>query len=152
MLRMLMLALVSLALAIGAPEVQAQSAPAPDWTPPSREMPMMPLMSELQADWQSALGAWFRGVEQVSGVPTARLRAGGEAGKGSQRAQLARFTSGPVPVAVWTDRNGDERADIIELYRGGGVVVQLIDADYDGKANVIRILDASGGLVRERPM
>lgn len=152
MLRILMLALVSLALAVRAPEARAQTSPSPEWTPPSRDMPMMPRMAELQGDWQSALGAWFRGVEQVSGVPTGRLRAGGEAGKGSERAQLARFTSGPVPVAIWTDRNGDERVDMIELYRAGGVVVQLIDADYDGKANVIRFLDASGGLVREQPM
>ena len=70
----------------------------------------------------------------------------------SDQLQLARFTSGPLPVVVWSDRNGDGRADVVEIYRGGGVVVQLIDADYDGTANVLRIYDGSGKLLRQERM
>ncbi len=135
------------ALFAGVSEAPAQAAP--QWSPPSRDMPAMPSMAALQGDWLSTLGPWFRGVEQVSGVSPTRLRAMGDAKPGSDRAQLVRFSSGPVPVAVWSDRNGDGRLDLLELYRTGAVVIQLIDADYDGQANVMRILDASGTLIRE---
>jgi hypothetical protein len=50
---------------------------------------------------------------------------------------------------VWQDRNGDGRADLLEIYRGSGVIVQLIDADYDGQANVLRVYAADGTLIRE---
>jgi hypothetical protein len=50
---------------------------------------------------------------------------------------------------VWQDRNGDGRADIVEIFRGGGVIVQVIDADYDGQANVLRRYDSGGALLRE---
>lgn len=134
-------------LVVGPAQAHAQ---APEWNPPSRDMPPMPRMAELQGDWQGAAGAWFAGVEQVSGVPADQLRATGEAKPGSDRAQLVRFTSGPLPIAVWTDRNGDERADLIELYRDGTIVVQLIDANYDGQADVLRSYGASGALLHER--
>ena len=52
-------------------------------------------------------------------------------------------------MAVWSDRNGDGKSDMIEIYRGGAVVIQLIDADFDGRANVVREYDSSGSLSRE---
>jgi hypothetical protein len=63
-----------------------------------------------------------------------------------------RFTtaSTPVPVAVWSDRNGDGKSDMIEIYRRGQVAFQLIDADYDGTANVIREYNAAGGVNETR--
>ncbi|CAN5454482.1 hypothetical protein BH24GEM3_BH24GEM3_16640 [soil metagenome] len=149
MLRRLTLVFVALFAAVAmAPELQGQAG-VPQWSPPTREMPAMPLMADLQGDWLSPIAAWFGGVEQLSGVSTARLRAAGEARSGSDRAQFVRFTSGPVPVAAWSDRNGDGRLDMLELYRNGVMVIQVIDADYDGRANVMRVHDASGTLVRE---
>jgi hypothetical protein len=50
---------------------------------------------------------------------------------------------------VWQDRNGDGVADIIEILWSGGVVVQVIDADYNGQANALRTYDASGKLTGE---
>lgn len=149
MLRRLTLAFLALFAALAlAPELHSQAA-VPQWSPPTREMPAMPSMADLQGDWHSAVEPWFRGVEQLSGVSAARLRAVGEAGAGSNRAQFIRFTGGPVPVAAWSDRNGDGRLDMLELYRNGVMVIQVIDADYDGRANVMRVHDASGALVRE---
>ncbi len=149
MLRRLTLALLPVLAAFAlAAEAHGQAA-VPSWSPPTREMPAMPLMAELQGDWLSPVAVWFAGVEELSGVSTARLRAAGEAGAGSDRAQFVRFTSGPVPVAAWSDRNGDGRLDMLELYRNGVMVIQVIDADYDGRANVMRVHDASGALVRE---
>jgi hypothetical protein len=146
----LLLAAVALWGLATAPAAHAQDV---QWSPPSRSMPAMPTMAELGGSgWQSSLGEWFRGIDRVSGVSTGRLRASGEPRRGSEQAQLARFSSGPLPVAVWTDRNGDGRADLIEIYRAGGVIIQLIDADYDGRANVMRVLDASGALLREERM
>lgn len=153
MLRLLSLLIIGVyALTAGPAEARAQTPGTPQWTPPSREMPQMPRMADLQGDWLSSVLAWFRGTEQVTGAAPAGLRAAGEARPGSERAQIVRFTSGPRPVAVWTDRNGDGRLDMLELYRSGTVVVQLIDADFDGNANVVRILDASGALIREERM
>ena len=68
---------------------------------------------------------------------------------GSARAKFIRFSAGPRPVAVWSDRNGDGKCDMLELFRSGAVVVQLVDPDYDGRANVLRLYDASGALARE---
>jgi hypothetical protein len=114
-----------------------------DWTPPSRDMPQMPATSELAGGWRSGLGAWFRGADEgLDGI-----RALGEGG--GARPRMIRFMGGSRPVAAWTDRNGDGRADLVEVYRGGAVAFQLIDADYDGTANVLRVYDASGGLARE---
>lgn len=114
-----------------------------DWSPPSRDMPQMPASSELSGGWRSALAAWFRGTDEgLDGI-----RAMGE-GRGA-RPQMVRFMGGARPVAAWTDRNGDGRADLVEVYRGGALAYQLIDADYDGAANVLRVYDASGALARE---
>jgi hypothetical protein len=122
----------------------AGSAMAQEWTPPSREMPAMPGSASLQGAWRGELAAWFRGADE--GLD--RVRAVGEGG--GARPQLVRFMGGSRPVATWTDRNGDGRADLIEVFRGGAVAYQLIDADYDGHANVLRTYDASGALVREQ--
>lgn len=129
----------------------ATAAPlsAQDWTPPSREMPSMPTMAQLQGDWRTPLGPWFRGVDGLSGVAFSDVRASGETTRGAAQAKFVRFTGGPRQVALWTDRNGDGRADLIEIYRQGTVAVQVIDADYDGTANVLRVYDASGTLARE---
>jgi hypothetical protein len=125
------------------------SAEAQDWRPATRQMPTMPQMSELSGDWLNSSSGWFSGIEAVAGVDPSRLRAVGEARRGSPSAQVVRFNHGPVPAVVWQDRNGDGRADMVEIFRGGGVVVQVVDADYDGQANVLRRYDSGGSLVRE---
>lgn len=130
----------------------AASAQGPDWRPPSRQMPQMPTRAELSGDWLSPRRAWFQGVESISGVAVDRLRAAGEARGGSDVLQVARFMNGPIPAVVWSDRDGDSRADMIEILRAGGVIIQLIDADYDGAANVLRVYNAAGALVREERM
>jgi hypothetical protein len=140
------LVLAPLLTMTGAGELSAQT---PNWRPPSTEMPMMPRAAELQNDWMSANAAWFSGVEAVSGVAPERLRAGGDRRRGSEHLQIVRFGMGPLPVVIWSDRNGDDRADMIEIFRSGGVIIQLIDADYSGRANVLRVYDESGALVRE---
>jgi len=114
-----------------------------EWSPPTRDMPQMPASSELSGGWRGSLGAWFRGADEgLDGI-----RALGEGG--GARPRMVRFMGGARPVASWTDRNGDGRADMVEVYRGGAVAFQLIDADYDGAANVLRVYDASGALARE---
>lgn len=135
-------------LVLGARRLEAQT-PAADWSPPSRSMPSMPAMADLEGNWQGSLGSWFRGLDGVSGVSLASVRAAGETTRGSAQAKFVRFTAGPRQVAVWSDRNGDGRCDQLELYRSGAVVVQLLDPDYDGTANVLRLYDASGALARE---
>lgn len=119
-----------------------------EWTPPSREMPEMPASSQLGGGWRSALGAWFNGAgEGLDGI-----RAVGEEmprGMGAARPRMVRFMGGSRPVAEWRDRNGDGRADMVEVYRGGALAYQLIDSDYNGSANVLRVYDASGALSRE---
>lgn len=132
-------------LVLGAGRADAQT----DWSPPSPQMPQMPAMGELGGGWRSSLGAWFRGVDAVSGVPMARVEAEGETTPGSDRARFVRFTGGSRPVAAWHDRNGDGRTDMVELFRAGAVVVRVIDPDYDGRANVVQLYDDSGALVRE---
>jgi hypothetical protein len=37
----------------------------------------------------------------------------------------------------------------VDVFRRGALAYQLIDADYDGAANVLRVYDASGALARE---
>jgi hypothetical protein len=119
-----------------------------DWTPPSREMPEMPAQAQLDGGWRATLGAWFRGADEGLGG----IRAVGDGAPRSvvnARPQLVRFMGGSRPVAEWTDRNGDGRADKVEVYRGGALVYQLVDSDYNGTANVLRVYDASGALARE---
>lgn len=130
----------------------AQAAPDVQWSPPSRQMPAMPRLSELRGDWLGPRVQWFRGLDRVAELPRERvsgLRPEGEAHDDGEHLQFVRFSDGPIPVAVWSDRNGDRRADLIELYRRGGLIVQLIDADFDGNANVLRFYDMAGTLLRE---
>lgn len=127
-------------------------AQGPDWRPPSRQMPPMPTHADLGGDWLSSRSNWFQGLDNVAGVAASGLRAAGEPTSGTGAIQIARFMHGPIPAVIWSDRNGDARADMIEIYRSGGVIVQLIDVDYDGAANVLRVYDASGALLREEKM
>jgi hypothetical protein len=124
-------------------------AQVPDWRPPSTEMPMMPTVAELQGDWHGPRAAWFRGVETLSGSAVADLRAIARATGPDGRAQVAVFSSGPVPVVIWSDRNGDGRSDMIEIFRSGGVIIQVVDASFDGRANVMRVYDSEGRLLRQ---
>jgi hypothetical protein len=119
------------------------------WRPASTNMPVMPTSAELQGEWVRSVGGWFSGVERIAGVGVQGLRAAGNARAGSNHTQVTRLMNGPVPVVVLTDRNGDNRADMIEIFNSGSLVAQVIDADYNGQANVMRLYDASGALVRE---
>ena len=122
------------------------TARAQDWRPPSRQMPEMPASSALQGG-ASAAGAWLGSMASAAGVGAGDVRAAGEGG--GPHAKFIRFTSGVFPVATWTDRNGDGRCDMLEIFRGGDRVYQLVDADYDGAANVLRVYSPSGELLRE---
>ena len=126
----------------------AGRAEAQDWSPPSSQMPPMPQVGDLDAGWMSTRADWFSGVASLSGVAAAELSVAGEP-RGAGPAQVVRVTRGPLPIVVWQDRNGDGRADMIEIFRNGSVVLQVIDAEYDGQANVVRRYDASGQLLRE---
>lgn len=133
----------ALALAV----LAARPLPAQEWSPPSRQMPQMPAQSELDGAWRGSLGAWFSGT----GAATDQVRATGE-GTRAGRPLMVRFTGNMRPVEVWSDRNGDGRADLIEVYRGGALAYQLVDADYDGSANVLRVYGPGGALAREERM
>jgi hypothetical protein len=115
-----------------------------EWTPPSRQMPQMPASGELDGGWKGALGAWFNGT----GVPLDQVRASGE--DGGARPRFVRFTAQMRPVEAWSDRNGDGRADMVEVFRDGARAFQLVDTDYDGAANVLRAYGAGGTLAREQ--
>jgi hypothetical protein len=140
MRRTLVAAVLGLGLSLAAHPAFAQ-----DWSPPSRQMPQMPSAGQMSGGWKQSLASWFGGVEAVSGVPLSGVRASGDA-------RQVRFSGGVRPVAVWTDRNGDGRCDMLEVYRSGAVAYQLIDADFDGQANVLRVYDPSGALARESRM
>jgi hypothetical protein len=81
-----------------------------EWSPPAREMPTMPLQSELDGGWRANDAVWFAGLGEDLG----EVRLSLEGGRG--RAGLARFSIGAHPVETWSDRNGDGRADMIEIY------------------------------------
>lgn len=145
MIRSSLLALLLLA-ALSAP-----AAAQGDWRPPGRAMPEMPSSAELAGDWLSSRASWFRGVQATTGVAPSALVASGEP-RGAEVCRVVRFQSGPLPVVVWTDRDGDGKADSVELYRDGGVVAQLLDSNHDGSANVLRRYDSSGALISEERM
>jgi hypothetical protein len=117
---------LGLLLAVSAP------AGAQQWSPPSRQMPTM----QVADGWQGALAGWFLPGTTLNAVNARADRS------------YVRFSSGPRPVAAWSDRNGDGRSDLVELFRGGAVAYQLVDADYDGTADVLRIYDDSGQVQR----
>lgn len=148
-MRRLALTLSTVLLAGLAAATPLRAQAGPDWRPANPEMPAMPTMAELQAGWQSSLAPWFGGLERAAGVGVQGLRATGTARGGAARAQVARLMNGPIPVVVMTDRNGDDRADLVEIFRDGSLVIQVIDADYNGRANVMRVYDAAGTLLRE---
>ena len=75
------------------------------------------------------------------------MRAEGDGG--GARPRFVRFTAEMRPVQQWSDRNGDGRADLVEVYRNGALAYRLVDADYDGRANVLRVYGSSGALARE---
>ena len=127
--------LVLAVLALGA----APYRPVQEWTPPSRQMPQMPSAGEMDGGWKGSLGGWFIGL----GVQLADVRASADGGR------YVRFTAQMRPVEAWSDRNGDGRADMVEVFRDGARAYQLVDSDYDGRANVLRVFGADGGLSRE---
>lgn len=131
--------LLVLAALIGA----APYRPGQEWSPPSRQMPQMPASGELAGGWRGSLGSWFGGL----GVSLADVRAGGEGG--GARPRFVRFTAEMRPVEQWSDRNGDGRADLVDVYRNGALAYRLVDADYDGTANSLRVYDGSGAVARE---
>src|SRR5436190_1084087 len=87
-----------------------------DWFPPSRQMPAMPPQSEPDEGWRVDDAAWF--VGQGEGLREIGIRVEG----GPGRQSLARFTKGLRTVATWSDRNGDSRADLIEIYDASGAL------------------------------
>jgi hypothetical protein len=131
--------LVLAALVLGA----APYHPGQEWSPPSRQMPQMPASSDLGGGWRGSLGSWFNGL----GVSVAGVRAEGDGG--GARPRFVRFTVDMRPVEQWSDRNGDGRADLVEVYRNGALAFRLVDADYDGTANSLRGYDTSGAVARE---
>ena len=132
----LVIAAATLLLA-GAAERRAQ-----EWTPPSRTMPEMPTAATLGGSWQGGLDGWFPGG-------TGGVSARGEGAGAQGRLQYARFTGGVRPVATWSDRNRDGRCDMLEIFRSGALAYRLVDADYDGTADVLVAYDASGNVVKE---
>lgn len=144
MSRIMMLALLSLSLVILAAPADAQQ-----WRPPTNRMPDMPAVSELSGNWLGPRAEWFTGVGDLTGVQPGALRATAQGRSASGSALVVHFSNGPIPAIVWQDRNGDGQADLIEIYRSGNVLVQVIDADYDGRANVMRTYGSDGSLTRE---
>lgn len=145
MLRYTSLAFAALLLALSS----VQTGHAQDWQPPSRDMPSMPSLAELTPAWMTGRSAWLGGAGTLS---AGDLAVSGEPRPGTQQAQVVRVSSGPLPVVVWQDRNGDSRVDLIEIFRNGTVVTQIIDAEYDGQANVVRRYNEAGALLQEEPM
>jgi hypothetical protein len=131
--------LLVLAALVGAAPLRAGQ----EWSPPSRQMPQMPATADLAGGWRGSLGSWFGGL----GVSVAGVRAEGDGG--GARPRFVRFTADMRPVEQWSDRNGDGRADLVEVYRNGALAYRLVDADYDGTANSLRAYDASGAVSRE---
>ncbi len=140
-----------LVLLLGASALAAVPVDRPqEWRPPSRQMPSMPARAQLQGGATGWAASWLGSMSGAAGVAADGVRAAGEGG--SARAGFVRFTSGVFPVATWSDRNGDGTCDMVEVFREGARTHQLIDADYDGSANVLRVYSASGELAREERM
>lgn len=140
---------VLLPLLLLVPVALPAQEPGTGWSPPSREMPAMPRATEVTDAWVTSIARWFDGTREITGAPVSRLLAVGEGASGTGRVRFVRFTSGPLPVAAWSDRDGDGRCDLIVFFRGSVPAIELIDVDYDGLAEVLREYDASGTLLRE---
>ena len=125
------LAVAALAMGLSL-AVDATSADAQEWSPPSRQMPSMQQASE-----GSFTERWL-----IPDPSRGAIRSNASSG-------FVRFSAGPRPVAAWSDRNGDGRSDMLQLFRGTAVAYQLLDADYDGTADVLRVHDQNGQFVRE---
>lgn len=139
---------IPVALLLVAALAEPASSQGDEWRPPGRQMPTMPTLAELEGNWLGSRAGWFADLQAVTGVAPAELRAWGEP-RGGPVARLVRYQRGPLPIAIWSDRNGDRSADAVEIYRSGALVAQLLDSDYDGDANVLRRYDASGALISE---
>lgn len=121
--------------------IAARPARAQEWRPPSTSMPPMPASGEVNDGWAGGQGSWF--IASRGGV---KARAEG----GGRQARFVRFSADDMrTLAAWSDRNGDGRCDMVEVYRDGALAAQVIDPDYDGTANVMRVYGADGKLVRE---
>lgn len=118
----------------------------PEWRPPVAALPAMPNQPTI-----AALGAWGEGLTRAANVPTASVEVLLEGRSSQGAARVVRLRSGRLPVAVLSDRNGDGRADLVEIFRDGVLAYQVIDPDFDGRANVVRRYDPSGALVAEHP-
>ena len=120
--------------------IASRPARAQEWRPPTTQMPAMPASGEVNDGWAGGQGGWF-----IAGGGGVRARAEG----GGAKARFVRFSGGDMrTLAAWSDRNGDGRCDMVEVYRDGALAAQLIDPDYDGTANVMRVY-ADGKLLRE---
>lgn len=129
------LAAALVALALGAPRLEAQ-----EWSPPSRTMPQMLAPAVLDGDgWRGPSSGW---------VPASASAARGEGSGAGGKVRFVRFTGGVRPAATWSDRNGDGTCDMLEIYSNGALAYQLVDADYDGTADVLRVYEG-GKLARE---
>jgi hypothetical protein len=120
----------------------ARPARAQDWRPASRSMPAMPAPGEVNEAWVGQQAGWLAGG--ASGVSA---RPEGVAGG---KARFVRFNGKDMRMAgAWSDRNGDGRCDMLEVYNSeGALTAQLLDPSYSGTASVLRVY-ADGKLVRE---
>lgn len=134
---------VAAAVAVGAVLLVAASRPAraQEWRPASKSMPAMPAPGDVNEAWVGRQGGWLAGG--TSGI-SARPE-----GVAAGKARFVRFNGQDMRMAgAWSDRNGDGRCDMVEVYRDGALAAQLLDPAYSGTASVLRVY-ADGKLVRE---
>jgi hypothetical protein len=135
---------VAAAAAVGAVLLVAASRPAraQEWRPASKSMPAMPAPGEVNDAWVGQQASWLAG-----GTGGVSARPEGVAGG---KARFVRFNGKDMRMAgAWSDRNGDGRCDMLEVYnRDGALAAQLLDPSYSGTASVLRVY-SDGKLVRE---
>jgi hypothetical protein len=132
------------AVAVGAVLLVAASRPAraQEWRPASKSMPAMPAPGEVNESWVGQQAGWLAGgVAGISARPE---------GVSGGKARFVRFNGQDMRMAgAWSDRNGDGRCDMVEVYnRDGTLTAQLLDPSYSGTASVLRLY-ADGKLLRE---